>query len=135
MKRLSYKMLYTLWGAMFVLTAALGFVFPQAAGLGRAALVLTAAAFFLPPFVILHRAKAEAARFHVKLIRWLSLSSLVLTAVLLVLNLMSAGWSEALGTALYGALAVVSAPMICAGYYALSLFLWGTLLTDTFAKK
>ena len=135
MKQLSCKTLYILWAAMFLLTVVLGFAFPKAEGLGRAAMALTAAVFFLPPFLILRRAKKAQARFHVKLIRWLSLSSLVLTAVLLVLNLRSANWSEAVGTALYGALAVVSAPMICAGYYALSLFLWGALLTETFTKK
>lgn len=135
MKKLSYKALYIAWAVMFAVTAVLGFAFPEAAGMARAAMGMTAAVFFLPPFLILRRAKKAGEWFHVGLIRWLSLSSIVLTAVLLVLNLMSAGWSEAVGTALYGALVVVSAPMICAGHYALSLFLWGTLLTETFVKK
>ena len=134
MKTLSDKTLYIAWTAMFVLTAALGFVFPEASGARRFVLTAVSVLFFVPPFLILHRAKKAEARFHVKLIRWLSLGSIALTAGLLVLNLRSANWSEAVGTALYGALAVVSAPMICAGYYALSLFLWGTLLTQTFTK-
>lgn len=133
MKKLSYKILYIAWAAMFVLTAALGFVFPKNEG-GLAGLLM-AALFFLPAFLILHRAKKAGEHFHIRLIRWLSLASIVLTAVLLVLNLMSAGWSEAAGVALHAALTVVSAPMLCGGHYAFSLFLWGTLLTDAFSKK
>ena len=80
-------------------------------------------------------AKGEENRHHVRLIRWLSLASVVLTAVLLVLNLRSAGLSEGMGRALNAALTVVSAPMMCANTFAVPLFLWGTLLTDTFRKK
>ena len=135
MKHLSYKILYTAWAVMFLLTVLLGFVFPSAMGGMLAVLRLAAAAFFLPPAVILVRAKRTGEGFHVRLIRWLALASIVLTAVLLVVNLLSARWPEWLGNALYAALAVVSAPMICANHYALSLFLWGTLLAGTFYRK
>lgn len=135
MKNLTYKTLYIAWAAMFALTAALGFVFPSAMGPVLAVLRLTAVLFFLPPAVILVRAKRAEERFHVLLVRWLALASIVLTAVLLVVNLLSARWPEWLGNALYAALAVVSAPMICANHYALSLFLWGTLLAGTFYRK
>lgn len=134
MKNLSYKTLYIAWAAMFVLTAALGFAFPSAMGALLAVLRLIAVLFFLPPAVILVRAKRAGERFHVLLLRWLALASIVLTAVLLVLNLLSTPWSLAIGNALYAALVVISAPMACANHYALSLFLWGTLLTGTFYK-
>ena len=134
MKNLSYKTLYIAWAAMFVLTAALGFAFPSAMGALLAVLRLIAVLFFLPPAVILVRAKRAGERFHVLLLRWLALASIVLTAVLLVLNLLSTPWPLAIGNALYAALVVISAPMACANHYALSLFLWGTLLTGTFYK-
>ena len=134
MKNLSYKTLYIAWAAMFVLTAALGFAFPSAMGALLAVLRLIAVLFFLPPAVILVRAKRAEERFHVLLLRWLALASIVLTAVLLVLNLLSTPWPLAIGNALYAALVVISAPMACANHYALSLFLWGTLLTGTFYK-
>ena len=135
MKTLSYKILYIAWAVLFVLTAMLGFVFPNAMGAGLVALRLTAVVFFLPPVWILVRAMAEENRFHVLLIRWLSLASVVLTGVLLALNFTSVLWPESVGSALYAALVVVSAPMLCANHYALSLFLWGALLAGTFYKK
>ena len=134
MKNLSYKTLYMAWAAMFVLTAALGFAFPSAMGALLVLLRLISVVFFLPPAVILVRAKKTGAQFHVGLIRWLALASIILTAVLLVVNLLSALWPQWLGNALYAALVVVSAPMVCANHYALSLFLWGTLLAGTFYK-
>ena len=134
MKNLSYKTLYTAWAVMYLLTTALGFAFPGAMGGLLVVLRLTAVLFFLAPTVILVRAKREREQFHIVLVRLLSFSSIVLTAVLLVLNLLSALWSEWLGNALYAALVVISAPMACANHYALSLFLWGTLLAGTFYK-
>ena len=135
MKKLSYKTLYIAWAVMFVLTVILGFALPNATGGALIFLRLAAAAFFLPPAAVLVRALKTGERFHVRLVRWLALASIVLTAALLVLNLMSALWPEALGNALYCALVVVSAPMVCANHYALSLFLWGTLLAGTFYRK
>lgn len=136
MKKLSYKTLYMIWSALFALTAVLGFVFPAVEDpTGRWALALTAAVFFLPPWLILIRARQEKARFHIMLIRWLCIASLVLTAVLLCVNLRSAGLGSALGMALNAALTVVSAPMVCSNFFVLPIFLWGCLLADTFRKK
>ena len=135
MKKMSYPILYTLWAAMFLLTAALGLLFPQETGLGRWVLTAVSAIFFVPPWMILYRAKQESDRSQIRLVRYLSLASIVLTALLLVLNLRSADLSEAMGRALNTALAVVSAPMLCSQFFVLPIFLWGCLLADTFRKK
>ena len=136
MKKLSYKTLYLGWAAMFVLTAAVGFLIPEERSLGvRIAMTAVMGLFFVPPWLILARARAAQNRHHIRLLRWLSIGSLALTAVLLVLNLSSATQSEAVGIALNAALTVVSAPMMCANTFAAPLFLWGCLLTDTFRKK
>ena len=135
MKTLSYKILYLAWAAMFTLTAVLGFAFPAVAGPGRWVLLAVSALFFAPPWMILNRARAEKNRHHIRLIRYLTLASVGLTALLLVLNLRSAGLGEAMGVALNAALTVVSAPMVCSNFFVLPLFLWGTLLADTFVKK
>ena len=135
MKKLSYPILYALWAAMFLLTMVLGLLFPDASGLGRWALMALSMIFFVPPWMILHRAKAEQDRKNIRLIRYLALASVVLTAVLLVLNLRSAGLSDELGLALNAALAVVSAPMMCSNLFVLPIFLWGCLIADTFRKK
>ena len=136
MKKLSCKALYIAWAVMFALTAALGFLLPETEGIvpkiaRTAAMIL----FFVPPWMILARARKEENHHHIRLIRWLSIASLALTAVLLVLNLSSATGSEAMGNALNAALTVISAPMMCANTFAAPLFLWGCLLTDTFRKN
>ena len=136
MKKLSYKTLYIAWAVLFALTAVLGFIFPQAEGVGaKIAMLLISAVFFLPPWVILRKARAEGGRFHCWLIGFLALASIVLTAALLVLNLMSPLWNERIGIALNAALVIVSAPMVCSNFYVLPLFLWGTMLAAAFKRK
>ena len=110
MKKLSYKTLYIAWAILFALTAVLGFIFPQAEGAGaKIALLVIAAVFFLPPWVILRKTRAEGRRFHARLIGFLAMASIVLTAVLLGLNLQSVLWPAAVGDALYAALAEIVA--------------------------
>ena len=136
MKKLSYKTLYIAWAVMYLLTVALGFLFPEVENLpGKISLSLVTIAFFIPPWMILSRAKKANDRHHIRLIRWLSIGSLVLTVLLLILNLSSAGLGESMGLALNAALTVVSAPMMCANTFAASIFLWSCLLQDTFRKK
>lgn len=135
MKKLSYPILYTLWSGLFLLTAVLGLLFPEETGPGRWVLTAVSVIFFVPPWMILVRAKREENRHHIRLVRWLALASIALTAALLVLNLRSAGLSDALGRALNAALSIVSAPMMCSNFFVLPIFLWGCLLADTFVKK
>ncbi len=135
MKSLSYKTLYILWAGLFALTAALGLAFPAAEGAGKIALIAVSVLFFVPPFVILGRAKESGEQKPIRLIRWLSIGSLVLTVALLLLNIRCTGMGESVGLALNAALTVVSAPMVCSNFYVLPLFLWGSLLTGTFVKK
>ena len=45
-----------------------------------------------------------------------------------MLNLVSALWSETLGSFLYYLLVILSTPMVCSGYWIMSLFLWACLL-------
>ena len=136
MKKLSYKTLYIAWAVMFALTAVLGFAFPEVEnGWGRFGLALVAVLFFLPPGLVLDRAKAEGHRFHVRLVGFLAPGSLLLTVVLLALTLISFIWSDVLANALYAALVIVSSPMICSNCYAISLFLWGTLIAGAFFSK
>lgn len=136
MKKLSYKMLYIAWAILFALTVVLGFLFPEAEGAGaKIALLLTAAVFFLPPWLILRKSRKEGRRFHGWLIGFLAMASIVLTLVLLVLNLMSPMWNEQIGIALNAALVIISAPMVCSNFYVLPLFLWGMLLAGAFKRK
>ena len=117
------KHLYYLWAGLFILTALLGFI-TEPNGLLKALMVMAAVAFFIPPAMLLKQGDIQ----DIKLIRNLSLASLVTTAVLLVLNVMSVLASEAVGTGLYALLILLSAPMVCSQYWALSLFFWACLL-------
>lgn len=117
------KCLFTLWGVLFVLCAGLGFR-PESTGWMTAVSVL----FFLPPALLLYRADREKDRQILLLVRNLSALSLGVTLVTLILNFVLAVSSQTLGTILHYVLTIVSAPMICSGYWVVSLFLWACLL-------
>lgn len=121
------KFLFALWGGLFIVCAAMGFI-PDPAGVGRVLLTLLSIAFFVPPALALYQAIQDGDRPVLRLIRNLSALSLGLTLVLLVLNFLSALRSETLGNILYHILIIVSSPMVCSGCWVLSLFLWACLL-------
>ena len=117
---------YWIWGAMFIVCAALGFLRQEQEQPGwwyTAVSVL----FFLPPAVILLRSRKEGDIRSLKILRYLSCASLGITALGLVLNFLSVRWGETAGDILHSILAVVSTPMMASGFWALSLFLWACL--------
>ena len=111
--------LFLLWGLFFILCAGLGFL-PEVSGWMTALSLL----FFLPPALLL----AKQERNTVLLVRNLAILSLSVTLVVLILNFVLAVSSETLGNILHSILAIVSAPMLCSGYWVLSLFCWACLL-------
>ncbi len=117
------KFWFTLWGILFILCAGLGFI-PAPEGAVKGLMTFLSVLFFLPPALLLWKADRETAM----LIRNLSLLSLGVTLVTLILNFVMAVSSEFLGNVLHYVLVVVSTPMICSGYWVLSLFLWACLL-------
>lgn len=120
--------LLALWGGLFALCAAMGFIAAPAGAL-RVFMKLLAIAFFIPPALLLRSAAKDGDRNTVLLVRNLALGSLALTAVLIIVNFLSALGSPLLGSILHSVLVVVSSPMICSGHWALSLFLWASLMT------
>ena len=123
------KLLFALWGVLFVLCAGLGFI-PEPQDFLKVLMTALAVLFFLPPALLLYRGDRETAQ----LIRNPSVLSLGITLVTLILNFVLAVSSEKLGNVLHYILAVVSAPMICSGYWVLSLFLWACLLMVSLKK-
>ena len=121
------KPLFALWGGLFVLCAALGFI-PEPAGVLKGLMVLLAIAFFVPPIALIRRSREQHDLRTLKLIRNLAIASLVLTVVLIIANFLSIAASETLGSILYSILIIVSSPMVCGRYWVLSLFLWACLL-------
>ena len=127
------KVLYALWGAMFILCAALGFI-PQPQGAFRVLLLVLSLVFFLPPILLIWLADREKDRQELMLLRNLSALSLGLTLVVMVINILCATGSQVLGSILNSVLIIVSSPMICSGQWALSLFLWACLLMGTLSS-
>ncbi len=123
----------TLWGALFILCAGLGFI-PAPEGLLKWLLVLIALAFFLPPFLMARLAAREGDRNTLALLRNLAALSLVLTVAALIANFFSILAPEGVGNALYILLVILSAPMVCMQYWAISLFLWACLLFTCISK-
>ena len=119
--------LYGLWAGLFIICAGLGFI-PDPQGSVRVLLTFLSVLFFVPPAWLLYSAAKKKDKHTLQLVRNLSALSLLLTLVGLVLNVLSALSSQLLGNIVYYFLVIVSSPMICSGYWAVSLFLWACLL-------
>ena len=127
------KHLFTAWGMLYALCAFMGLVRPES-GSVRGFFTFMSVVFFVPPFVLLYRAKKQGDEPLRLLLRNLAALSLGLTALLLVCNFLSVLAGPTLGNILHWILTVVSTPMICSGYWALSIFLWACILVAALKK-
>lgn len=130
MNKTSY---FALWGGLFILCAGLGFI-PEPAGILKWLMVILAVIFFVPPALLARAAAREKDRVTLALLRNLSMLSLAVTVAVLIGNFMTLMASEAVGTALYIILVIVSTPMVCGRYWLLSLFLWAFLMFYSISK-
>ena len=136
LQKLPYKTLYQLWAGLFALTAVLGLAFPGVPNAaGQFFLALVSVVFFLPPWAVLTKAKAEGCRHHLLLVRWLALANLVLTLVLFCAGILSLPYGEWLGNLIHVLMTVLCAPLVCSNYYALPMVLWAMLFYGSFGKK
>jgi len=119
--------LFALWGGLFILCAALGFVGQPGTAL-QVLMTCLSIAFFLPGALLLHVSRKSGDREIAVLVRNFSAASLILTAALLILNFLSVLAPAFWGNILHGVLVVVSTPMICCGNWVLSMFLWACLM-------
>ena len=122
--------LFALWGGLFILCAGLGFI-PEPEGGVKILMTALSVLFFLPGFALLYGAEKGKNRQRIRLLRNLSAASLGLTLVALVLNFLCFAAGDAVGDGLYAVLVIVSSPMVCSGYWLLSLFLWACLLVKS----
>ena len=128
------KSLFALWGVLFLVCAGLGFI-PEPSGAVRWLLTVLSILFFLPPAVLVYQGRKAGDGHLLALIRNLSALSLGLTALLLIMNFLTAFRSELLGNILHAVLVVVSSPMICSGRWVLILFRWACLLMSSLSVK
>ena len=124
---MSNKALYILWGGLYILCAALGFI-PSAEGAASTAMTLLSIGFFIPGAMLLYRGQ----RMQIRIISAVSLGA---TMVSVILNILSVTMERIDGEILYVLLALVSAPMFCSRIWVLSLFLWACLLMASFFWK
>ena len=121
------KILYLVWGGLFILCALLGFI-PEPKGFLYVVLLITALLFFVPGGLLLYNAYRSKDLSTMAVIRTLSLISLIITLIFLVLNFLSVEAGKAAGDLLYGFLIIFSTPMVCSQNWLISLFLWACLL-------
>lgn len=134
--KLNYKPLYQLWAGLFALTAGLGLLFPGVQNAaGRFFLALISVFFFLPPWLILVKAKKEGKRDHLRLVRYLAIASLSLTLLLFCAGILSLPYGEAVGDLIHVLMTILCAPLVCSNYYVLPMFGWATLLTGSFGGR
>ena len=127
------RILYIAWAVLYAICAALGF-YGEADGIGKVLFVATAVIFFLPGAALTVMGHRQNNRNILRRVRWISVISLVLTLGFLIANVAVAAAAETTNKVLHVCLVLVSAPMLCGQYWALSLFLWACLLFATFVK-
>lgn len=128
------KVLFALWAVLYVLCVLFGMLGP-AEGFGSVLLFLLSLVFFVPGIILLYRSLRDHDRKTLRLIRILCGASLGLTLLALVASFFTVLASQWVGNLLHVILVLVSAPMVCCRYWALSLFLWACLLMASFCKK
>ena len=116
---------YILWLCLYILCVGLGVAAPYAEGFGKVAMVLTALIFYIPGIFLLVMGLKEKDRKILLRLRLVSAVSLLLTFGALIAMFAS------LNETVYEILALVSAPMLCGQYWALSLFCWAALMMAT----
>ena len=122
------------WGGLYVICTVFGFIETNN-GLLQAIFALFSIGFFLPPSILLYEAVSVKDRTTVRCIRYISITSLVLTILTFIGNILTLPASEAVGNRLYGLLVVVSTPMVSSQLWVMSLFFWACLLMGSFFKK
>ena len=125
--------LYYIWLGAFVVCFLFSLIEKPSAPL-QVVMTIFSLGFFAPPVCLFVKAKREQDKKSIKMLRIVAILSLALTLLLFILNIMSMAWSEAAGNFLYYVLTFVSVPAVCCKSWALSLFLWGCLLSATFLK-
>ena len=125
--------LYYIWLGAFMLCFLLSLI-PKPSGALQAVMTVFSLGFFVPPACLFGKAKQESDSKSIRQLRKIAIAALALTLGFLVLNIMSAFWSEGFASFLYYVLVFVSVPAVCCKSWALSLFLWSCLLFATVIK-
>ena len=124
---------YCVWLCLYILCVGLGTV-EKVEGFGKVLFVLTSLIFFIPGITLLVMGFAEKNKKMILRVRIVAICSLVLTVAVFCCNVTAAAASSGWGSFLHDLLNLVSAPMFCAQYWILSVFLWACLLSASFTR-
>lgn len=127
------KYLYPIWGALYIICVCLGAISERSAA-GEVVLTVISVLFFVPGFLLLADGLRTGDAKALKTLRLISGLSLGLTLLALIGNILSVFGSTLIGDIAYAALLVVSVPMLCCKFWALSLLLWAILLCASFPR-
>ncbi len=128
------RILYIAWLFLYLLCAALGHsVNPTA--VRQTVMTCLSVIFFVPGFWLLIDSWLRRDKKGIRRLIFICLTSLSVTLVMLLANLLSVTGSETLGNVLFVMLIWLSSPMVCSGYWFLSLFLWAILLFSSITCK
>lgn len=127
------KIAYALWACLYILCVGLAFIDPPQ-GFGKYVLLLIELIFFLPGLWLLVEGIKQRNRKLLLRLRIVCICSLALTMLAIVAFFLSTNASDAVNQTWFDILALVSAPMLCSAYWALSWFLWACLLMGTLCK-
>lgn len=130
---MSNTVLYALWGGLYALCAALGFIAEPKNSM-RILMIMLSVGLFVPPFVLSYRAAQKKDRRTLLLVRNLSLSWLALASGLLIVSFLTVFASETLGNLMHVLLTIVASPMVACGNWALAIFLWACVFFDARSK-
>ena len=125
--------LYIAWAILYAVCLGVSFT-PSPQGVGEFFLIAAAILFFVPPYVLLWRARKAQDRRTVVILRLICIVVLALTVIFLCLNFLAVNFSTATGLVLHVLLVMVSVPMVCGQYWTMSLFLWACLFMLTFQR-
>ena len=130
---MSNTVLYAIWGGLYALCAALGFIAEPKNSM-RILMIMLSVGLFVPPFVLSYRAAQKKDRRTLLLVRNLSLSWLALASGLLIVSFLTVFASETLGNLMHVLLTIVASPMVACGNWALAIFLWACVFFDARSK-
>ena len=125
------KNCWLLWLILYFVCLIAGFI-PNPPAFGQVLLFILSVAFFIPGGCLVYYANKQKDRKALLRLRIISLSSLILTVVFFLVNLLSVFSHDTVGTVLHIFLGIVSVPMYATPFWLVSLFLWSCLFISTF---
>ncbi len=127
------KITYGIWLCLYILCVGLG-TLTQRNAVVSFAMMLIALIFYVPGVYLLWEGIRTKNKNMLLRVRTVSLTSLILTLSLIVLNILLVTAGDNVGKILNDLLILFSAPMFCCYWRGISLFLWACLFVSSFPR-